>query len=108
MWNRSPFSSKAGEKATLCEDFSVKEVEILRSPNPRLITKVGDKRLVLREEAIKCITPIQKPEFYLGYILICRGELAVVSQASAYWKPGVQPAESEDRASLFSKCGRSR
>ncbi len=97
---RSPLADQTLDDAALRRNFSVTVLEILRVPGPREIAKVGDKRLILREEEPKSIAPTPQTKLHPNDILICRGEPDDISQASAYWKLGLQPAQAEDKEAL--------
>ncbi|MBS1250536.1 MAG: putative transporter [Chloroflexi bacterium] len=97
---RSPLAEKTLEDAALRKNFSLTVLEILRSPAPRPLAKVGDKRLILQEEEPKSIPLTPQTKLHANDILICQGEPGDISQASAHWKLGLQPAQAKDKESL--------
>ncbi|RLD08246.1 MAG: SLC13 family permease [Chloroflexota bacterium] len=97
---RSPLAGQTLNEAALRQNFSVTVLEILRTPEPRAIAKVGDRRLVLQEEEAKSISPTPQTGLRPNDILICQGEPDDIAQASAYWKLGLQPAQADDKEAL--------
>lgn len=99
----SPLINKTLQEANLRQKFNLTILEILRSPEPREVAKLGERRLILQSDSLDCIPPTPETLIQANDILIAQGNHLDVSYAAANLNLGVQPAQSDDQQTLISE-----
>ncbi len=99
----SPLINKTLQEANLRQKFNLTILEILRSPEPREVAKLGERRLILQSDSLDCIPPTPETLIQADDILIAQGNHLDVSYAAANLNLGVQPAQSDDQQTLISE-----
>lgn len=98
----SPLINKTLQEADLRQKFNLSILEILRSPEPREVAKLGERRLILQSDSLDTISPEPETRIQTNDILIAQGNHLDVSYAAANLNLGVQPAQSDDKQTLIS------
>ena len=98
----SPLINKTLQEADLRQKFNLSILEILRSPEPREVAKLGERRLILQSDSLDTIAPEPETRIETNDILIAQGNHLDVSYAAANLNLGLQPAQSDDKQTLIS------
>ena len=98
----SPLINKTLQEADLRQKFNLSILEILRSPEPREVAKLGERRLILQSDSLDTIAPEPETRIETNDILIAQGNHLDVSYAAANLNLGLQPAQSDDNQTLIS------
>jgi di/tricarboxylate transporter len=90
-------------KAHLRRDFGLTALEIIRSPAPKPVAKIGGSQIILQPEKESILLPAPEQELREHDILVVKGEADDVAHSAAALNLGVQPASVDDKNMLITE-----